>query len=350
MVPDLFYFRNGSEILLPFTVGQNGVSLGNSGMLLPTNLAENIRCCKRFKHSIATTGKFSNGDRSTIDYVSVLTRPAQKSQLGNYTVEDQSFTELYRPGNDNVIRLIDCSSIQDNTTLYLDLSRAQIKVLESEWNKWIQTISTNLSPLVTIGACDGVSILKTHLYTNFQGQASVDPVQGVTGVQKGMVKQVSSKAIHIPGLQARRVGTAGPVPGTGYFDRVTDRWTSSNQIVPAPVWKVLQMWVLPVAMADTSNIEEQSSQGWSAFYIEPNRIPRSTAGGLGSAGPGQPGNPGTAYDRHLTMSAIDVKGIATDGQNEIIRFLEEAAAQGRGGFLDSIMQLAGPIFGALGVI
>lgn len=338
---DIRMSQSNTELMLPFTVGQNGVSQGTS-MLLPTSLAENIRSCKSFSNRIV-----KDNPRTTLHVKSILGRPANKPQLDNYLVESGPLT-VYSTGIDSqLIRLIDCSSIQQNQVLYLDLTREQIKVLEESWNTWITGLTTNLSPLVSIGQTDGIAILKTCTLTNFQGQLT--PITNPPNPAPVLQKK-NSKVICIKGLARKRLGASGPLPGTGYFDLVIDRYTTSLQVLNSPCWKYLANWILPVSMSNPSGIEEQSIQAWGGFYSEAYRVPRSTAGGQGIGIEGNPGNSVTAYDRHVTMAQFDVKSIATDGQNEIIDGLLELGREGRGSFLDAIASLVGPAINAIGLL
>lgn len=343
LCPDLRLSQSNSELMLPFTVGQNGVSMGTR-MLLPTFLAENIRASKSFQNRIN-----ADNPRTTLRMLSVLARPAQKPQLGNYSVPGGT-TVYTTDGNDQLVNLIDCSSIQGNNVLYLDLTRSQIATLAATWNEWIQGLSTNLSPLIEIGQTDGVSLLKTITYTNFQGQLQQLATPAPNAPQTITRHKSASNVVKIKGLERKMMGSGAPVPGTGYFDTVTDRYTTSLQIVSAPVWKYLSLWILPVAIANPASLEEQSMQGWSAFFIEAYRIPRTTAGGQGVAIFGSPGANISAYDRHVMMSAIDVKGIATDGQTELISELLEMGKKGRGSFLEALASLVGPAINAIGMI
>jgi len=343
---DLRVTDDNSELFLPFSVGQNGVSMGTN-MLLPTFLAENIRAAKSFSNCLQP-----KNPRSIIHVLSVLGRPARKANLENYTVAGQPFPYIFSVfSNNQVLNLVDCSSAQLNSTVYVDLSREQIKVLETSWNKWIQTLATNLSPLVVVGQTDGVSLLKTGTLTNFQGQgAPIVPIppNAIMAENKRLVKKDSSHhVVNIPGLARKDLGVPIPVPGTGYFDSLTDRFTTSLQIVSAPAWKHLSLWILPITLANPASLEEQSIQGWSAFYSESYRIPRSTAGGLGSVNPNIEQRNPSVYDRHASMAMIDTKAIAQDGQVELIADLLEMSKQGRGGFFDTIAALAGPVIKAI---
>lgn len=193
---DLRMSQANTELMLPFSVGQNGVSMGTR-MLLPTFLAENIRACKAFQNRINR-----NNPRTTIRVLSVLARPATKPQLGNYTVEGGT-TVYTADGNDQLVNLIDCSSVNGNQVLYLDLTRAQIGELAAIWNEWIQLLSTNLSPLIEIGQTDGVSLLKTITLTNIQGQLNPAPSGNVPVPQLTKHKS-QTKFVKIPGLERKR--------------------------------------------------------------------------------------------------------------------------------------------------
>jgi len=337
MCQDIYLQGASTEDLLPFSVGQNGVSQGTN-MLIPTGLAECIRCCKRSLHQLNGKGK---GCRE-IDYVPVLCRPPGKNQLGNYQVDQQTFPLLFAGSHpDNLVNLVDMSSIQSSTVVYLDVTRAKLGDLTAIWNEWILTLSTNLSPLVTIGQADGISILKTHSYTNFEGQI-LPTVQQLPPPVPQMTKQNShTKLIDVKGTERKQVTALGPAPGTGYFETMSDVQTSSTLTVFAPVWKVLAMWILPVTIANPSALDEQSRQGWKAFYVEPYTVPRSNAGGLSTTT--EVNAPPSVYTRHVEMASVDVKSIASDGQNEIIQFLMEAGKQGRGGLLETIAEMAGPV-------
>jgi hypothetical protein len=342
---DVRMTQTSSELMLPFSVGQNGVSMGTK-MLLPTFLAECIRAAKTFSNRIK-----KKDPRTTVRVLSVLGRP-NKPQLGNYTIGDTTNPVYTVDGNDQLVNLIDCSAIQANQVLYLDLTRTQIETLEAKWNEWIIQLSTNLSPLIQVGQTDGISVLKTPTLTNIQGQLSGNPVPPPAPANAGVMTKVhsQSKIVHIPGLQ-RKVGEGSlPIAGTGYFDRITENFTTSLQIVTSPAWKYQSLWILPVAIGAPSNIEELSIQGWSAFYIEAYRIPRSTRGGQGGGTAGQASNTLTALERHVSMAQVDVRSIASDGQNELITELMSQGEKGRGSFLDALTSLVGPAINAFSLL
>jgi len=346
--------------MLPFTVSQNGVQPNNTQMLLPTFLAENIRCCARLTASLRS--KISESDpRQIIDYIPVLARPSPSDvpQLQNYYYSTNVL--LYAaPGPEVLINLIDCSAVQGGNTVYLDLSREQLEVLVTMWNEWIAEFSNVLSPLVQVNSESGIKALSTIMYTNHCGRLLGNPEPEVQVTVNNTTTTTTTtvtnkrKSAELPkdiGLKAsRKLKNVGPSGNqSDFFQTVSDKDVTSGLNFQKPIWKFLSNMILPVNIND-GQLEDASLQGWQAFFIEPYALARSATGGVGAGVPGT----GTlywpqAFSRHLNMASIDTKAIGNAAQNEFIEEIVEMGKKGRGGFFTDIAALIGDAVGAPGL-
>jgi len=153
------YLPDPLNQLVPFCVGPNGTSPSGGKIVLPTVIAENIRCCQR---KIKTINTF--GSESAFDIVSILTRPSDQPQLGNFIVSFDD-TLLYAPQVGPDINLIDLSVVVGNTTEFLTATGEIFDLQVTMWNEWIATLQSNLSPLSTLSVQPGIAILQTSLLT-----------------------------------------------------------------------------------------------------------------------------------------------------------------------------------------
>jgi hypothetical protein len=335
MFQDLRYDSNQRVHLLPFVVGPNGSATTTVDMLLPTFLAENIRCMKSIE--VKASEKFQD---AVLVWHSVLCRPppSEFPQLGNY-VWGSGNTPLYATSPSEVlINIIDMSAQDNNSTLYLDATRLEIQVIKDFWNEWAASLQNVLSPLVSLTADRGVRVLNCNLLTNFvqQDPMIVPPVTPpTTVVTPARKKSIESVSRGISMASQRRKLGATPASGSSYFDTVSENEITSVQIIKPATFGYLSKFILPVDFANDQR-DDSSSQGVRAFQMEPNKIPRSSAGGLGGPS-GQPGSRPDALTRHLTAATIDAKAFATLGQNELIQGLMDVASSGRGGFFTSLV-------------
>lgn len=290
MFQDLRYDTPDKVHLAPLVVGPNGNAGQVCSMFIPTYLAENIRAMKSL--SAVASKKYYN---SVITWYSVLTRPTQYQQIGNYLTQDQA--PIYRVDSAEIpVNLIDASAQQSNSIVYLDFTRTELAVLLELWNGWIQGLQAVLSPLVTLTGQKGIRALNCNIMTNSLQTKARTPevIPPVANAKKSSVEKKYSVGIS---AQTQRKLGATPAPGSSYFQDIVENYVSSGQAVNPALWPILSKWILPVDFSN-DQVQDSSSQGILAFTVEPNKIPRSSSGGIG-----QPGNPAFSrpdtYSRHL---------------------------------------------------
>jgi len=317
----------------PFVVGPNGLGINQSSMLIPTFLAENIRCSVPRQISLSD----KNGV-ACLDFLAVLARPADQPQLGNYAtgVFSGPPTVYTDPVGEALVNIIDMSTLVSSNPVYLSASGDSLDAQLSKWNNWIQTLSGNLSPLVTIGSEAGVSALMTVMYTNTQQDVTIE-VAGPRGVP--LQKKPSLKHLGTPPCKAH-VGVAATPITPGYLDSFTEKEIICNNVVSTSINRYIASWVLPSALS-TGETSQASLQTWQTFQIQPYLIPRAQAGGVGGDFPAIfP----TIGSRLLRMASYDVKGSNAQQPNEFIAEIAALGKQGRGGFFSAI---AGELSGML---
>lgn len=332
---DLRYDATENVVMLPFTVGPNGAVTGLVDMLIPTFLAENIRCMKRF--SAQVNKKFEN---SVITWYSILGRPSPQEapQLGNYTFGGG--TEIYANLSGEVgINIIDCSAPVGQGVGYLDFTRTQIQQLKETWNQWITQLQNVLSPLVSVTGQKGIRALNCNINTLYAERLEIPPpvvvppplTAGAPEKKKGAIKG---------GMMGTSLGrlrvsaTVGP-SGSSYFSAVGERRVTSVEPMKPEFWPFFSKWILPVVYSDDT-LGQTSAQALQTFLVEPNTLPKSSAGGVGS-----PFNTTFAvpdsYTRHLSCAQIDAKSFAQLGNNELIMDLLNQDEKGRGGFFSGLI-------------
>jgi len=343
MFQDLRYDTADRVHLLPFTVGPNGATSGTVDMLLPTFLAENIRCMKGFAAS--TSKQYKD---AVVQWYSVLARPSPMEfpQLQNY-LWGPSNTLLYAvlPG-EVPINLIECSAPLNQSTVYLDLSREEIQVLKEFWNTYISYYTNVLSPLVSLTSQGGIHALNCNIYTNAIQVApppTPTPIAPTTTVLTSRRKSIEGPtSIGVSMSSKRHKVGATPQAGSSYFENIAENEVTSVEAVKPPTWPYLSKWILPVDFV-ADQINSGTSQGVRAFQVEPFKIPRSSAGGVGGFSQTPASRP-DSLTRHLTAAQIDIKAFATLNFNELIQGLVVVAAEGRGGFFTSLVSgLAGMV-------
>jgi len=330
---DLRYDAAENVVMLPFVVGPNGSNTGTVDMLIPTFLAENILCMKKFTAQISK--KYEN---SIITWYSVLGRPSPQEapQLGNYTYGSGSEVYASFP-NEIPINLIDASAPVNQGIGYLDFTRTQIQQLKESWNEWVSGLTQVLSPLVSISGRKGIRVLNCNLNTLYADrieQPEPAPLTVPVGVsEKRKVSKEGPKGTTLGRLRA--VAAVAPSGGSSYFQLVGERRVTSVEPMKPELWPFLSKWILPVNYSDNT-LGQTSAQALQTFLIEPNTLPKSSAGGVGT-----PGNPSSivpdSYSRHLTCAQVDIKGFATIGQNALVQDLINQDAAGRGGFFSGLV-------------
>jgi len=322
--------------LLPFCVGPNGVPAAAVNMLLPTLLAENIRCSMRRKVNL----KAPKGLKSILDIITILGRPANADQLGNYTtVVNGTPTPIYTNKSGEIpIDLIDMSYVSGSTTGFVSPTGETFSKLIADWNEWITRLSGNLSPLVTVASEAGVTALMTGAFTRTQ-QSEVQPNK------KGMVKSKSTQKIRLGTVYAPSAVRVDPVTPS-YLDYFTEKETFCNNKTFAVIWKYLSLMILPSALSIVET-NTAGTQTWQTFqclpyYIPANTIAGGTGGGFESVFP-------TIGSRLRSLAALDVKSDNQQLANEMISGLVELGKEGRGSFFSSIAgDLAGAFLPGLG--
>lgn len=334
MYQDLRYDATENVIMLPFTVGPNGSSVGTVDMLLPTFLAENIRCMKSF--SARVSKKFDN---AVVLWHSVLGRPPAYALPTNYQwgIENPLYTTL---PDEVSINIIDASAPYNQSIAYLDLTRTHIQQLKETWNTWITKLSSVLSPLVSVTGQKGVRALNCNLNTLHAEIIEPAPIpppqptpaQGKPEKRKSMERQQGHIGTDINRL--RLAASVGPV-GTSYFSDVGERRVTSVEPQKPVAWPFLSKWILPVSFSDNT-VGQTSYQAIQTFLVEPSSIGKSSAGGIGT-----PANPAfivpDSYSRHLSAAQIDVKAFASFNDNELIQDLKNIGEKGRGGFFSGVI-------------
>jgi len=317
----------------PFSVGPNGLATSQSSMLLPTFLAENIRC------SVPRQVSLSGQDGlAQLDVIAVLARPADRPQLGNFTTGSPAVALVYTPNPAEVpVNIIDLSCVVSGNPLYLSASGNSIAADLDAWNSWIQTLSGNLSPLVSVGAASGVSALMTAFYTNTQQDNVIEPTP--TNLMTPIARKNSVKHFGTPPAKSHVSLSSAPVI-PGYIDMYTEKEILCNNVVTSEINKFVNLWILPAALS-TGESSQASLQAWQVFQIQPYTIPRSQAGGNGGDVPSvYP----TIGSRLKNMATVDTKASLSEQPNEFICELVELGKRGRGGFFSSI---AGALAGTL---
>jgi hypothetical protein len=329
----------------PFVVGPNGLAINQSGMLLPTFLAENIRCS--VPRSVTVS---KSTDLGVLDFLALLGRPADRPQLGQFLWGDN--LPLYSvDGLETPINIIDMSCIVSGNPAYLSASGESFENNLAIWNKWITELSGFLSPLVSIGHEPGVSALMTVLFTNTQQDVEVLPNQPVSSPGQVVTKLARKPSrAHIGSAPTKlHVGVGAKPEVNGYLDTFTEKEILCNNGLNNSINRFISLWILPSALS-TGESNQSSLQTWQSFQIQPFSLARAQAGGAGG-GDASEAFP-TIGARLQKLAAVDVKPSSAYQANEFIGELQTLSKQGRGGlFADIAGHLAGMIFpGAEGIV
>jgi len=348
---------NAFTPMIPFVVAANGVSVNAGSMLLPTALCENIRSsCRRLVQLSKEKGKYTN---YVEDVIPILCRPNSLQVPGNYVVtlpDEGSFNVFKDAMGETPISLVDLSTTLAGNPVFVALSGEVFSALLSQWNSWISTLQSCLSPLQSIGAEAGIMALSTVYYTNTQQDVPLP--QNMINPNAQAAAQVAAKArefsAHIkltpcappikPTRQVTMKKTGGlviklrsdyessPVTPT-YLDTWTEKEIFCNQKTVAPIFKYISDMIVPVALS-TGEGNQASTQTWQTFMIEPYTVPRTLSGGFGGDFPSLfP----TIASRLSRMASYDVTAFTSAGKyNEFIENLVELGKTGRGGFFASL--------------
>jgi len=343
MSQDLYLSASSSSLytLIPFSVAPNGVAFTGSKMLLPTALAENIRCCQR---KIKTL-KNRAGQESVFDIVTILARPGQQPQLDNFIAQisvGEGVTnpqDVYTPDPLEVVtNLIDCSYSSGGGVAYFSPTGALIEKQFGIWNDWITGLSGNLSPLVPFSTEPGISALLSSLFTRSQVNNS-DAIRAKKRMSdKAPPTPVKPKELSREEKYVQKFDKltskvqVNPVAPT-YLNMNTEKETICNQPPSAPVWKFVSMMILPVLLTQAEQ-DEASLQAWQVFQVQPYTVPADTiAGGEGNLIP-------TVFpaisSRLEKLAAVDTKANNQQQNNELINELVTMGEQGRGGFFADV--------------
>lgn len=343
MAQDLTY-ENQWDPLQPFTVGPNGVAAGRPPMLLPTFLAENIRCVSRITTQLKSRIKSS---RQVLDLVPILGRFSQRPQLGNYTYTLLGNTQnVYSTDPAELpINIIDLSAVVDQTSVFLDVNGRNTTALIMQWNEWIQKLSQVMSPLVPMTPGPGTPCLALNIYTNLQVETELpgsDPVPAPSTLQ---AKKLPFKKKHYGSspVNVRQSGV-GAVVGSSYFNRVADVRISAQIGILDALAPYIKLFVLPINKAVNQESSSTSFQSIQAWQVEPGFLNRSSA--LGEPGGVASYNQDVSAEmRHKMMAVIDVKQNLSDGNNELIENLVHLQKEGEGGFFTAIADLVAGVTG-----
>jgi hypothetical protein len=339
---DLRYKGGGYETWIPFTVGPNGVFIGRQNMLLPSLLAENIRCCKRICHKL----KGGNG-RAEIDLIPLLGRftNSQYPVIGNFTW-GTSATPLYAPPASEVpINLIDLSCTIASNTYFVDLAGAAFEKQVAMWNEWIQSLSIGLSSLTTVASQKGIAALNVLPYTNIQN-SNGNP--GVSANAPVLQKQGSKSGLKKYGLEFDMKEKTRYVPEGGsspFSTTITDFRISSTMGIDSALASYLMLWVLPVAFSVEGD-DTASYQTYQSFQVEPITYSRSSAVGFQSGSAAAAAVPVDVRLRN--MASNDVKVPTLNQDPELVAGLKTMDRAGGGSFFTALAGAIGGMFGIPG--
>jgi len=316
---DLDQESSNSLYITPFSVGNNGVSITaqQNPMLLPTLLAENIRACKR------KVIRLGSGE---LDLISVLGRCSSRSQLGNYSWSGGLiFTD--QP-SEVPIDIVNASYTDGNTIKYLDLNGLAIETMSADWNEWIKSLGTFLTPLTPPAQAMGPAILSTLTLTRQVLLTNAESTNNTVAGKK-MVKQQSKKDLGLVVRNRRNLGQVEPVPVANNSFR---QWgissvTSTNQPL-TPVWKYHRIMVLPVYYSYYSEYGG-AIQFRQVFQVEPfkisgNNIPDQSSVSLPDL-----------FELHKQMALMDVRTELSPA-SELQEDFKALNAMGEGGFFTSL--------------
>lgn len=325
--------------MIPLCVGPNGVAIGQSGMLLPTVLVENIRCCAR---RLMALGR----NKNIFDILVALCRPANQDPIGNFTVTGvPTIPLLYAlPGPEVPIDLIDMHYISGPSSGYVTPTGNSYQDKIANWNMWIGTLAGNLSPLITVGAQSGVTALMTGLFTRTQQDNDLQTVPDApVRLEKKMSEKKFALGTVFPKKSLRYGGPAVPT----YLDSFLEKEVLCNNRTANVIWDFLKYFILPSAMSP-GQVDTAGVQAWQTFQIQPYRIPAEViAGGLGGSTPNFP----SINSRLISLAALDFKSANQQLANDFVANLIKMGEQGRGGFFASIAgELAGSIFPGVGKV
>lgn len=335
MVQDIYLGVAPLDLLVPFCVGPNGVAQAGGKMMLPTVLAENIKCCQRKVKGLPGL----KGKMSAFDIVTVLTRPSNQDQLDNFFLPDTEQL-LYAPAKPQVINIIDMSAVVGNSTFYLTATGEIYDMKIAAFNEWITQLAGALSPLVQLGTEPGISVLQTSLFTRSIVNNTEEFKQAKlvkTNSQKKIVKPLSQ-------LEAARIRFKKVIPGPStpvYLQAFVEKEIIANQPPAGPIWTYLSQFILPVLMTESETLQA-SVQTWKTFQIQPYTIVANTiAGGAGNV---SPENFPRVTSRLAELAAWDNKSINQQQPSEAVLQIVEATKRGAGGFFASLAGMAADVF------
>jgi hypothetical protein len=325
----------GESGVIPYTtfsVGSNGYAnaqnVGN--MLLPEFFVENIRACRRLSIPL--------GKGSVIDFLSVLAQPTflegganpgNQNRLGGYTYYDSLLladTPVYTPAAGELpVNIVDGSFGGVTPTGYIDFNCQQYTTLLNTWNQWIQSLSSYLTTLCSVGNEPGCRALTTLIHT-----CQATQINQNANILK---KDKSIKKIVYQGYKGDPFSKKDvlPLPASTYYQGVTVTNYTSNAKPLATLWKYAKLFILPVNPS-VGGVYAGYPPFFQVGMTEPFKIP-TQANFIGDLSD----NPVsiTMYSRHLEMAKMDVKSVLSS-QSEFSSDFEALRKEGNGGFFASI--------------
>lgn len=170
------------------------------------------------------------------------------------------------------------------------------------------------------------------MFTNTQQNNSPQVSGSVQPPINTLQKQPSSKNIGSP--MHTKMTLSGVPADPSYLDVWQEKETTMNTRYNAPMWSVLQSFILPVHLSN-GETNQASLQTWQTFNIEPFIVPRGISGGGGTSN--VPGLNVTISSRLSRLATLDVREFTSGGaQNATVEFFKTMDAEGRGGMLADI--------------
>lgn len=364
MAHDVHFEADSSPPTVPFSVGSNGCSLvmSTAQMQLPQFFAENVRACSRRVVKLSA----KNMD-SQADYVPILMSQLVLINPINYTWDEAGTEVIWKPyptppdPPSPIILMFDLRIQGEIPETFVDGNSPIVTEWILMWNEWIQSLSTFLSPLTTIGAEDGIRALSTVFTTYHNKQLLTELVAGLNVVgpkesqdalgkmkkEKPEKEKLTPKSIERKSSKERKgrgapnrrkkVGAGvGPETPSLYQSQSTVRISSTNQFL-TPIWKYQQVMICPVFVSTIPYTSIAASQAQQAFQVEPYSLVTTV-------------NAETdvliadgellVYDRHLLMAQFDVRSKLAP-KKELEADLETLGRMGRGGLFTSLASLIG---------
>jgi hypothetical protein len=270
--------------------------------------------------------------------------------LGGYTffngiagVNQSIYTPL--PGEIR-INIVDGSYGPVTPTGFVSFEGNQYTTYLSMWNQWIQTLSSYLTPLTSLGTERGTNALSVLFHSIVETQILNNSDSKVNPKRKSLPPPVSLGARILIDKHDVLPDTSQP-PLSDYYEGVGINTFTSNVVPVASLWKYVKLLIMP--LCHSQGMLYAGSVGFYQMSMcEPYRIDVGSnyIGNLGSDDIST-----SAFSRHLELAKTDVKQQLA-GPSEFSINLTKLTEDGEGGLFASIAGALADIFvpGSGGVV